>query len=171
MKRTRLAASAAAAAVLILSGCGGGDDDGGGDGGSGGSEGSDFAEQSADDVVAEALDAMSGLKSTRMQADITTGGQEIALDVALDTDGNCEGSVSVGGGTAEVIRQGEQSWFRADEAFWRAQAGEAADQVLQLVGDKWVVDDQDQFSSFCDLDELIGGFEDNNDSEYDKDGT
>ena len=48
-------------------------------------------------------------------------------------------------------------WFKPDEAFWRASAGELADQIIALVGDKWVVvpASDDGFDQFCDIDDLL----------------
>ena len=70
----------------------------------------------------------------RIAADIDSDGQAISLDIALDTDGNCSGEVGVGGGVAEVIAVDGDSWFKADEAFCREQAGDQADQVLEPRG-------------------------------------
>jgi hypothetical protein len=157
MKRTTRAAYAAGIALTAtLTGCGG----------------SDFADESMDDIVAAAQKDMGDLESVRMVADITSDGQNIKLDMALNTSGNCEGSVSVGDGTAQVIRLDESSWFKADEAFWRAQAGEQADQIIAIVGDKWVADPRDQFGSFCDLDDMLEEIADEDEVDGgEKDGT
>ena len=157
MKRTRLATYAIGIATAVtLAGCGG----------------SSFADESAADIVKAASADMAELKSVTIAADITTDGQGITLDLALDTDGNCTGSVGVGEGTAEVLSVDGESWFKADEAFYREQTGEQADQLIDIVGDNWVADPNGQFSSFCDLDELLKEIGDpENVEDAEKDGT
>ncbi len=155
MKRSKLATYAMGIAVAAtMTGCGG----------------SDFADEKAADIIKAASTDMGKLKSVHLAADISSDGSTIGMDLSLDTDGNCEGTIEVGEGSADVLSLDGDSWFKADEAFWREQAGEQADQVLELVGDKWVVDTSDQFSSFCDLDGLledIGDPEDVEDAETD----
>ncbi len=149
MKRSNLATYAMGIALAAaLTGCGS-DDDGGGDGGN------DFAGEKAADIIDAASTDMGKLKSVHLNADITSEGSTVGMDLSLNTDGNCAGTISVGGGSAEVLSVDGSSWFKADEAFWREQAGAQADQVLTLVGDKWVVDESNQFGSFCDLDSLL----------------
>lgn len=136
---TRAAYAAAIAMTVTLAGCGG----------------SDFAEEPAKDIVKAAAKDMAALESVHLDADISSGGSTVTMDLSLDTSGSCEGTVSIDGGKAEVIRIGDESWFKADDAFWETQAGDQAEQIMGIVGDKWVVDPNDQFSSFCDLDTLL----------------
>lgn len=133
----------------------------------GGSEADAFAEGSAKDITAAAAEDMKNAESLRFAGTITTDGQEITIDLALNTGGDCEGSVGLQGGTAEIIQLGDESWFRPDEAFWRAFAGPQADQILEIVGDKWVVapPGESDFSSFCDLDEFLENFDDDSEDE------
>ena len=129
----------AAGALVVLTGCGSG-----------------FAEESSADIQKAATTDMKSVKSLHMRGDVTTGGEEITLDLSLTDEGNCEGEVGVQGGTAEIISLDGQSWFKADQAFWEASAGEGAGQITQLVGDKWVVQPgEESFASFCDLDTLL----------------
>jgi hypothetical protein len=149
MKRSRLATYAMGIAVAAaLTGCGGDDDGGGGDS-------SGFADESAETIIKAASEDMAALKSVHLTADLTSEGNDISLDLSLDTDANCEGTVGIGGGSAEILGVGDQAWFKADDTFWQEQAGDSADQIIGLVGDKWVVDNQGQFTSFCDLDGLL----------------
>jgi hypothetical protein len=144
-------------AIALLSGCGG----------------NDFAEGSADDIVKAASADMKALSSMRMQGELTASDQAITIDLALNTDGDCQGSIGVMGGKAEIIQQGDQAWFKPDQAFWEATAAEQADQIVQLVGDKWVVlpTGDDSFTSFCDLDTLLEDIGNGPDSETTKGDT
>lgn len=140
MKRsTRTAYAVGIALTVSLTGCGG----------------SDFAEEPAKDIVEAAAKDMTDLESVHLDADITSEGGNVTMDLSLDDSGTCEGSISIGGAAAEVIRIGDESWFKAEDAFWEAQAGDQAEQLIAMIGDNWVADPDDQFSSFCDLDTLL----------------
>lgn len=155
--RTPLAAAAVTAvAALALAGCSGG---------------SDFADSSAEDIITAASDDMQSLESVHIDADITTEGQQITLDISLDTDGACTGTVGLGGGTAEIVSVEGQSWFKADEALYEALVGEQASQITAVVGDNWVADEEGQFGSFCDLDSLLEDIGDPEQGNAEKDGT
>ncbi|MFC7497128.1 MULTISPECIES: hypothetical protein [unclassified Nocardioides] len=160
---TGLAALALTAAALT--GCGG--DDGGGGG-------EDFEGQSADEIVAQAKKDMEGLKAVRVSGSVTTDGQEIELDMQLNTDADCTGTIGFGGGTTELLGTGGSVWMKPDEAFWKSFAGDSAEQVMAVVGDKWVVvpASEDGFAELCDLDELLGELiDDDDDTEYENTGS
>lgn len=125
----------------------------GGDDGSGG----DFEGQPADKIVERAKKDMEGLDSVRVAGSVSTGGQEIELDMQLNTDADCTGTLGFGGGTTELLGTGGSVWMKPDEAFWTSFAGDNAEQVMSLVADKWVVvpDGEDGFAELCDLDELL----------------
>ena len=130
-------------ALALLAACGGG---------------SDFADSSATTIQKEATKDMQALEAVHMVGSVNQQDNEIGLDLSLTTDGDCTGTVSRGdSGSAEVVTLNENSWFKPDEEFWRAQAGEAADQIISTVGDKWVqLPEGDQsFASFCDLNGLL----------------
>lgn len=117
----------------------------------------DFAGQKGEAIAEAAKTDMGDLKSARVNGSITTDGQAIDLDLQLNSEGDCTGSIGVDGGKAELLGVGGQTWMRPDEAFWSAFAGDSADQLVSLVGDKWVVvpSDSESFNEFCDLDGLL----------------
>lgn len=140
--------------VAAMSGCGGGDSGDGGDNGD--SSGGDFADQSADAIVADAKSAMKDLDAVKVSGSLSTGGQDIDIDVQASGQGECTGSIGVADGSAELRGTDGKTWFRPDEAFWRASAGDQADQLISLVGDKWVVlPETEGFDQFCDIDQLL----------------
>ena len=153
-------------AAAMLTACGSGDDDKSDNG---------FADKSADDIVAAAKADMGDLTSVRIDGSIDSEGQTTELDLQASSEGNCTGSIGVAGGTTEVRGLDGTTWIKADENFWRASAGAGAEQIITAVGDKWVVmpEGDDSFSSFCDVDELIGSMfdDDESDGNYSKDGT
>ena len=143
--RIRAVAALFVIGVLVLAaGCGGSDDNDGGD--------SDFAKQSGDKIASDAKAAMNDLDEVRFSGEITSEGDTITLEVQASSAGDCTGSIGLGGGNAEILAKDGTNWFKPDEAFWRANAGDTADAIIAAVGDKWVVDTDSNFSQFCDLD-------------------
>jgi hypothetical protein len=138
--RTR-AAAALCVGGLMAAGCGGGDDGG-----------SDFAKQSGDKIAAAAKADMKSLDAVKFTGDITSGGQKVTLELQASSSGDCTGSIGLGDGTAQILAKDGTDWFKPDEAFWRANAGDSADAIISAVGDKWVLDSDSSFSQFCDLD-------------------
>jgi hypothetical protein len=137
--------------------------------------GSDFADESADTIVKASKDDMGDLKAVKVSGDLTTDGQAISIDLQVNSDGDCTGSLGIGDGSAELLGVGGSTWMRPDESFWRSSAGDNADQVIGIVGDKWVVvpDDQDSIKQFCDVDDLLDQLlkDESDDSTYSKNGT
>lgn len=128
--------------AAALTACGGGDD---------------FSEKSGQQIADASKKAMGGLDAVKVSGTVMTDGQEVTIEVQTNDKGDCTGSIATGGGTAELLGAGGKIWFKPDEAFWRASAGDTADQILAVVGDKWVVvpSSGDGFDEFCDIDDLM----------------
>jgi hypothetical protein len=161
-RRSRAAAALPVVAVLVLAaGCGGKD---GGD--------SKFAKQSGAKIAAAAKADMKDLDEMRFKGELTSDGSKITLDIQASSAGDCTGTIGIGDGTAEVAAKDGVSWFKPDEAFWRASAPDQADAILAAVGDKWVLDTDANFSQFCDLDSFLDGIlKDDSDGKYQTKGT
>jgi len=172
MTSLRLGAIAAVSALLLATGCGGGDDSSGSSGDSGDSAG-DFAQQSGDEIAAAAKADMKSLDSMTYSGEINSTDSSVKLDIQASSDGACTGTIGIGAGTAEVLAVDGENWFRPDEAFWREQAPDDADTIIAAVGDKWVIDNDENFSQFCDLNALFDTlFKDEGDGgEYTATGT
>jgi hypothetical protein len=141
MTSSRIAAVAAISVLVLAAGCGGKD---GGD--------SAFAKQSGGKIAAAAKADMKGLDQVKFAGEITSHSEKITLDIQADSSGDCAGSIGLGGGSAEILAKDGTNWFKPDEDFWRANAGDSADAIIQAVGDKWVLDTDSNFAQFCDLD-------------------
>jgi hypothetical protein len=149
MKSSPFRAVAACSVIAVLAlaaGCGGDKDDDK-DGG-----GSDFAKQSGDKIADTAKADMKKLDAVKFSGEITADGDKITLDVQASSAGDCTGSIGLGGGTADIVAKDGSNWFKPDEDFWRSNAGDTADAIIEAVGDKWVLDTDSSFSQFCDLD-------------------
>lgn len=105
---------------------------------------------------------MAKLKSVRLAGELIQNGQEIGIDLALDTDGACAGSLTLMGGSAEIIAGPEGQFIMGDQGFWAGMAGgeAAAAQVTELLGEKWakMPEAEGGFTDFCDLDGLLDEF-------------
>lgn len=159
--RTSAFAAASTLALLVsLTACGGGSD---------GSAEDDapaengFADQSATEIQEQVASAMTELQSVRMTGDISKDGDKIGIDLALNTDGECTGSLEISGGTAEIIVGEGGQFLKGDDALWEAFMGspESAKQLTKVLGDKWAMlpADGEGFSSFCDLDSILDEFD------------
>ena len=147
--------------AATLSGCGGGGDD--------------FTEKSANDIVSTAKSDMGKLKSVKISGSMATDGEEISIDLQASSEGDCTGSIGIAEGSTELLGVDGQTWMRPDEGFWSSFAGEGADQIRSIVGDKWVIipSSDDSFNQFCDVDELLDQLlaeDDSDGSTYEKAG-
>ncbi len=160
--------------LALLTACGGGDssDDDQDNKGGDTAAAEDFTDQSADEIMAAARKATGELTSVRLVGDLTNDGQELGMDLVASKGGDCTGSVTLGDATAEIRSLDGTTWFRPDEAFWKAQGGAQADQLIKLIGDKWVLQPEGEggLGEVCDLDSLFEDAVDekDDDSTYEK---
>ncbi|MFE6151176.1 hypothetical protein [Streptomyces sp. NPDC057889] len=103
------------------------------------------AQQLADDAKKELLDAKSLHIVLKNNSTGPTDAQSPAvLDLALDQDGNCAGSLTMGtggakGGTVELIKRGDELWMKPDTTFWKSQVtGAAGERAAQLYNGRYV---------------------------------
>jgi hypothetical protein len=153
MKITRTV-TGALGAMALLTACGGGG----------------FEDESAETITTEAEEAMLDLSSVRMSGDLTTDGEALELDVQISTEGDCTGTIGLGGGDAslEILSIGGETWMKPSEEFWRMFAGPQADQVVEAAGDRWVVlpeSESDNFAELCDLDTFLEEMTEDDDEE------
>src|SRR5690606_11975249 len=97
--------------------------------------------------------------------DVTSGGDEISLDMAVTRDADCEGTMGFAGGTAEIISVGGMAYMKPDAAFWEAFGGAQASMIMDIVGDSWAVMPGEDLGDFCDLDELLDDMGDDEETE------
>ena len=129
------------ATALLLAGCGGGG----------------YADESAETITGDAEKEMKALSSVSMNGELTNDGQKLSLDMSVTTSGDCEGTIGLDQGTAQLLSVDGQSWMKPDEGFWQSFAGDQAAAVMQAVGDRWVVmpEEEGGFTDLCDLDSLL----------------
>jgi len=101
------------------------------------------AQQLAQEAKKNLLDAKSvRLKLTdRGAATAASRTQPVFMDLALDRDGNCAGTMRMAakGGSVELIKRGDQVWMKPDTAFWKAQVpGSQGAAVAELFKNRYI---------------------------------
>ncbi|MFI9047801.1 hypothetical protein [Streptomyces sp. NPDC053427] len=80
----------------------------------------DLAGKTAQQVSDASLHELLGAKSLRLRTQSTTDPGK--LDLALDRDGNCAGTISKGSyGRVDLVKRGKQVWMKPDAAYWKTQ--------------------------------------------------
>ncbi|MGC0331489.1 hypothetical protein RKD23_004479 [Streptomyces sp. SAI-170] len=125
-----------------------------------------FPGLSGGEILDQAFEATMGARSVRVKGDIQddTSGGPLRIDIALDTKGDCVGTLSADGGKTDVIRVGDAVYMRYDEAFLRAQMEgepqEDSDAAVDMLAGKWTTAGKDaeaaEIADLCDLDTLLG---------------
>lgn len=158
-----LALPTTAALLVALSACGGSDGDTGGDSGSK-ADAAAYAENDAATIRSDFESAMNSVNSMRIAGELAESGSKIALDLSLDRDGNCNGTMTSDAMTFELILTGGDGYLKADAATWDAMAPGTS----SVVGDKWVTGfPMDDFEDTCDLDSLLDEMVDAKDDDSD----
>jgi hypothetical protein len=125
--------------------------------------GSSYADTKPAQVQKDVEKAMSSLKSVRIEGEMDMDGQQGKIDLAVDKDGNCEGSFSLDEmGSFEIVSSGGKAFFKPDAKFWTIQGGEQGAAMAEMIGDKWVAvsEEMGDITEVCDLEEFTSGFED-----------
>ncbi len=128
--------------AVVTAACGGG--------------GSSFADKSGADIMSAAATDMAAVKSMHFLGDVSSGGQKIHVDLRSSTAGDCQGSMMIDQGTAQIVSSSGKAWMKPDHAFWEQESPAQAAQVERVVGDKWVeIPLSSGLSKVCDLDNLL----------------
>lgn len=174
-RRTALWVGVGAAAVLAIGGgvaaavLGGGSDDPGVAGPGASPAATDeptgppdepaFADRSPGEIIRAAQEEMQALDTVRISGDVVADGELLGVDLTITAAGDCDGTISSGGGSAQLRRIGADTWFLADEAFWIASTDATQGPfIASTVGERWVAvpaADAESFGQVCDLDELL----------------
>ncbi|MEU6924200.1 hypothetical protein [Streptomyces sp. NPDC046631] len=93
---------------------------------------------SAQQIADRSRDALLSVRSLHLTArgDLGGGSPPATLQLTLDRDGNCNGSVDLGHGqgSVRIVKRGDAVWVRPDANFWKSQVpkgGSAFAAILQ----------------------------------------
>ncbi|RNL71443.1 hypothetical protein [Streptomyces sp. I6] len=123
---------------------------------------------SGSEILNKAITATKSATSLRLRfATETTEDGPIGGDLAVDTEGDCAGTLQMGTeGGVEILKTGDTVYLRFDEKMLRSQAEgeEETRAALDLLLGKWVREkadaaDAEDFAEFCDLDSYLEGFQ------------
>ncbi len=110
-----------------------------------------------DAVVAD----MNEVTSLNMRGNVELDGLE--MDLSMDTNGRCTGTLSIYGGVASIISDGTDEYLKGDQKFWIASSKGSTPpaSVLDMFVGKWMkTPGTENFASFCDLNNLLDEFDD-----------
>ncbi|MZD09230.1 hypothetical protein GTW43_29740 [Streptomyces sp. SID5785] len=129
-------------------------------------DGSDLsAQELADAAEKELTDTTSLHVTVDNRTDDRDQRAPARLDLRLDEDGNCAGSLVMGtggadGGSVDLVKRGDEVWMKPDTAFWKAQMpGGGGELAAELFAGRYVhgtTDDPmlDSLADVCDLDSV-----------------
>ncbi|MQW77102.1 hypothetical protein GHK92_14575 [Nocardioides sp. dk4132] len=132
------------------------------------SESEAFADKSVEEIQAAAVKDMRALQFVRVAGTLRDDASELAVDLRLSAQGDCDGKVSVDGADAEIIGVGNTSYLKGTEEFWRKSAGDdagqQADALISALAGKWAKIPGGDFNEFCDLNSFLDDLDDPDDA-------
>ncbi|WP_406399780.1 hypothetical protein OH805_12075 [Streptomyces sp. NBC_00879] len=117
-----------------------------------------FGGLSADQIAAKAVAATKSARSMRIAGKVTSGGELLTVDFAVDSKGSCTGKIGMKGGNAQLRQVGKVMYIKGDEKFWRAAISSQADAITELLKGRWMKVPQGTAASMegvCDLKAMI----------------
>lgn len=121
---------------------------------------SDFAQQDGDAIVVAASEAMLDVTSLRVTGQVRDGGEHFFVDLSMDRDDRCSGTLRVGGSHLDIRRIGNRAWVKGEAgAFNRLGGGSVPRQVLDRLSSSWLQLDGRRATRLCDFDALLATFE------------
>ena len=121
---------------------------------------SDFAQKDGDAIVVAASEAMLDVTSLRVTGQVRDGGEHYFVDLSMDRDDRCTGTIRVGGSHLDIRRIGNRAWLKGEAgAFNRLGGGSVPRQVLDRLSGSWVQLDGRTATRLCDFDALLATFE------------
>lgn len=135
--------STAAICLLLAAGttaCGGNDDSGTGAAAKAAAVPTlDTEKLSAEEIEKHAKDALTGATSLKVKGEAKTDEGTMKIDLALDTKGQCVGSLAMPGmGGFEVVNDGNQAWIKPDAKFWETFGGKDGAKAAELFKGRWL---------------------------------
>lgn len=122
---------------------------------------SDFAKQDGDAIVAAASEAMLAVQSMRITGQARSKGNQFFIDLRLDREDNCTGTVRLGGSNIDIRRVGDRVWLKGESgAYSRLASTPLPRSLLEELSTTWVLfEDDKEMRRLCDLDDLLESFE------------
>ncbi|CAM5514009.1 Lipoprotein OS=Streptomyces alboniger OX=132473 GN=CP975_27820 PE=4 SV=1 [Streptomyces alboniger] len=94
-----------------------------------------------------------------------SGGQTMAVDLAVDRKKNCDGTIRMQNARADVRQVDQTFYMRGDEAYWKTafKGQPGADKAIPKLKDKWakMPAGDDASEGMCDKQQLIASLDEN----------
>ncbi|MFJ2089030.1 hypothetical protein ACIOEW_07140 [Streptomyces sp. NPDC087901] len=128
--------------------------------GSGVAHAEDIDNLSAQQIADRSRDALLSTHSLHLSTsgDLGRGSTPMSLELTLDRDGNCNGSVDLGNsqGSALIVKRGDDIWIKPDADFWENQVPNGGSAFAAIVGDRYMKGSADDprlsaLTKTCDL--------------------
>lgn len=121
---------------------------------------SDFAKQDGEAIVAAAGEAMQDVSSLRLTGQVRDAGEHYFVDVSVDREGRCTGTLRIGGSHLDIRRIGDRAWVKGEAgAFNRLGGGSLPRAALQRLSTSWLPLRGKPAASLCDFDQLLETFQ------------
>jgi hypothetical protein len=115
-----------------------------------------FDQRTGAEIAQSGSEAMGSLTSLRYRLSVRGGSNPTTADVRATVEGACTGTLTVGSGRIEIRGVGDQQWFKADPAAWRAISPDHSRKLIEAAGDHWVKDEGFEVANFCFFQQLLG---------------
>ncbi len=134
--------------------------------GSGSTTAEAFKGLTANQISEKARVAMTKLDSFKVAGTMTTDGQHMTFDFSVAKAGDCQGTFTTGGASAEIRQIGDAAYMKGDEKFWQqmgskdGSSSEDTDALIQMLKGRWFkmpaqdAKKEDKFP-FCDIDTMF----------------
>ncbi len=99
---------------------------------------STLAGLTADQVLAKAKEAAQSAKSVRVKGEISQDGQSITIDLRLAGVARGSGTLTLDGGRIDVVRIGNDIYFKADAKTLGQTVAQGNDQLIKLIAGRYI---------------------------------
>lgn len=111
-----------------------------------------YAKTAPTTIDKDARAAITSLKSVHISGSTTSNGTSLGMDMSLDTQGNCVGTITSGTDKIQIVSLSSRGvYLKADAAFWQRAGGVTAAVAAQLAP-QWITGQAvAPFGSICNL--------------------
>jgi hypothetical protein len=120
--------------AFAVAGCGGG----GSSPGTTSSSGNGETSKPATQVLTDAVKAADAASSLRLAGNVSSNGQQTAIDLSVAKGKGATGSVTVKGQKVELVVVGSNGYMKGGTAFWTQFAGSNGATIAQLLAGRWL---------------------------------
>ncbi|WP_051740659.1 hypothetical protein [Kitasatospora sp. MBT66] len=126
--------------------------------------GLDTEKLTAEEIQKQAKDALAGATSVKVVGTVNKDADQVSVDLAVDTKGQCKGTLSLPGtGKFELLGDGKQVYLKPDAAFLNSATEGKNPQAVELLKGRWIGGAQDdpdmkELTTACNLKELTKTF-------------